>query len=72
MEGQMTFLILALLYLTPLPPMVISKQVLATKLGGSWETIVQESCRTPLMFLVVEWRERFGDGGVISCAHNRG
>lgn len=68
----MTFLILALLYLTPSPPMVICKQFLATKLGGSWETIVQESCRNPLWILVIEWKERFGDGGVTSCVHTRG
>lgn len=68
----MTFLIPAPLCLTPSPPMVISKQILATKLGGSWEIIVQESCRIPLRFLVIERRERFGDGGVISCAHSRG
>lgn len=35
-----------------------TEQVLVTDLGGSWETIAQESCRNPLRFSVFEWRER--------------
>lgn len=29
------------------------------------------SCRSPEVLSVFEWRERLGDGGVLSCVHDR-